>query len=274
MPVTVRELIDDGIACANEGAAIIHMHTYDEASGQPRVDAESCVRVIQGIREKHDVIVYPTIGGGERVPGSELTVTGPERYGELEKLAERKLLEWVPIDPGSVNLAAYPAIAHNRGGATYLNPESDIRAGLALCARHRLHPTFAIYEPGFLRLGAALAAITPELPTPIYRLMLSEGMAFGFPPREYALYAYRWLLREYVPSAPWMLAGYAFDPTPMIPPAVNVGGHVRVGLEDAPFGTERSNVQWVKDAARQILRCGRELATAAQIRTSLAQQTS
>ena len=69
---------------------------------------------------------------------------------------------------------------------TYLNPEKHTRYALALAARHGLHPDLAIYEPGFLRAGAALArAIGTK--TPIYRLMFCETMAAGFPPRPYGL---------------------------------------------------------------------------------------
>jgi hypothetical protein len=51
----------------------------------------------------------------------------------------------------------------------------------------------AIYEPGFLRAGAALArAVGTKVP--IYRLMFCETMAVGFPPRPYALAAYLVLL--------------------------------------------------------------------------------
>ena len=60
-PITVDEMVDDGISCARAGAAIIHLHTYDERTGKPRMDAEAFARVSQGIRAKHDVIVYPTV---------------------------------------------------------------------------------------------------------------------------------------------------------------------------------------------------------------------
>src|SRR2546426_8708083 len=36
IPVSVAEIIAEGIACAREGAAIVHFHAYDEASGRQR----------------------------------------------------------------------------------------------------------------------------------------------------------------------------------------------------------------------------------------------
>src|SRR6185436_5359365 len=130
-------------------------------------------------------IVYPTIPAS-RPADSELTTIGPDRYRAIEALAERGLIEWSVVDPGSVNTSSYFGIARNRPGTVYLNPESDIRTGLALAEKYRFHPSYAIYEPGFLRAGAALAARYAGLRAPIYRLMFSDGITFGFAPRAYA----------------------------------------------------------------------------------------
>ena len=58
-----------------------------------------------------------------------------------------------------------------------------------------------------------------------------------------------------------MVAGLAVDIRPLIPAAVARGGHVRVGLEDAPLGTELTNVQWVEQAAAAIEQAGGQVAT-------------
>jgi uncharacterized protein (DUF849 family) len=54
----------------------------------------------------------------------------------------------------------------------------------------------------------------------------------------------------------------------MIPRAIAEGGHVRVGLEDAPWGSDKSNLHWVQEAARQIENCGGGLATAEDVRAA------
>ena len=33
MPISVQEIVQHGIVCAKEGAAIIHVHAYDENTG-------------------------------------------------------------------------------------------------------------------------------------------------------------------------------------------------------------------------------------------------
>lgn len=251
IPVRIADIVSQGVACAREGAAIVHVHAYDEASGQQRDDADLYARIIEGIRAQVDCIVYPTIPFGG-------VHTAKARFAAIEALARRGLLEWAVIDPGSVNLGKF----------VYLNPHDHIQHGLALAARHRFHPGYAIYEPGFLRMGAQLAR-GAGVPQPIYRFMFSQGIAFGFPPAEYALDAYLHLLADEAPGAPWMVAGLAVDVLPLAGAAAARGGHVRVGLEDAPLGSQRGNLDWVRAAQRAIEGAGRELASAADVRRAL-----
>ena len=268
IPITVDELVAEGIACARAGAAIIHVHAYDERTGRQRDDAETYRRIIGGIREREDVIVYPTLPvmGG---PDAPRAMTAPERFKAVEQLAMQGLLEWSVVDPGSLNLAHHHRLAAKEEGFVYLNPEGHVRYGLELAARYGFHPSYAIYEPGFLRLGAALARVH-DTPMPIYRFMFSDGFAFGFPPRTYGLEAYLRLLEDEAPGAPWMIAGLAVDIRALIPAAVARGGHVRVGLEDAPLGTEISNPEWVEQAAAAIASAGGRIATAPEVRACLA----
>ena len=171
IPVRVEEIIAEGLACAAEGAAIVHVHAYDEASGRQRDDADLYARIIEGIRSRADCIVYPTI------PANCDSAKAAERFGAIEALARRGLLEWAVVDPGSVNLDEF----------VYVNPDEHVRHGLGLARRHRFHPGYAIYEPGFVRLGAARAKEIEGLPQPVYRLMFSDDLPFGFPPAVYAL---------------------------------------------------------------------------------------
>ena len=211
IPVRVADIVAEGIACAREGAAIVHVHAYDEASGRQHDSAELYARIIEGIRREVDCIVYPTIPFAGRETGAA------ERFAAIEELGRRGLLEWAVVDPGSVNL----------DDIVYLNPDAHVRHGLALASR------------------------------------------FGFPPAQYALDAYLRLLADEAPGAPWMAAGLAVDILAIAEAAVARGGHLRVGLEDAPFGSARGNRDWVTAGRRAIERAGGELASAAEVRAAL-----
>ncbi|HEX7881311.1 MAG TPA: 3-keto-5-aminohexanoate cleavage protein [Afipia sp.] len=261
IPVAVEEIVAEGIACAEAGAAIIHAHAYDVTTGHQKDDWEIYARIIEGIRARADVIVYPTIPS--LTSGQADAV---QRFGHTAELAKRGLIEWAVIDPGSVHIARFDDLAH---GLIYQNPHGDIMEGMRIARAYHVHPSYAIYEPGFTRLGAALAAIAPPSPTPIYRFMFSEEFAWGFPPRDKYLDTHLDLLAEAAPGVPWMIAGLGVDITPLIPHTVARGGHVRVGLEDAGWGCTDSNEALVKDAVRRVRNAGGEPATTAEIRTAL-----
>lgn len=265
MPITTEALIAEGIACAKLGAAVIHVHVYDPDTGRQREDHDAYARVIEGIRSEIDVIVYPTLP----LSGSQDAATPmapEERFAVVRSLAEAGLLEWAVIDPGSTILSSVSEIRAGRTGFLYQNSEEEIRYGLNLARAYGFHPSYAIYEPGFARLGAALAAQVPGLPRPVYRFMFSEGFTFGYPPRGYALDSYRALMAELDPNAPLMIAGLQVDILPLIAPAVTAGVHIRVGLEDAPFGTKTGNLARAEATLEAIDKAGGALATAAETR--------
>ncbi len=273
IPVTTSEIIADGIAAAKAGAAIVHLHVYDEETGRQTDDWQVYAKAIEGIRSAVDVIICPTIP----LAGSGFAGASPlaaDRFAHLDELGRRRLVEWGVIDPGSVNFTARDDVASERTGFIYANPEEHIREGLMVAARHKLHPSFAIYEPGFTRAGAALAACCPGLPPPIYRLMFSDDFLWGFPPRGWALEAHLALLAEAAPDAPVMIAGLRVDISSLIAMAVSRGVHVRAGLEDAPFGESRSNRQLVEHAAGLIGQAGGVLADAATVRAQMVRVAS
>jgi uncharacterized protein (DUF849 family) len=67
-----------------------------------------------------------------------------------------------------------------------------------------------------------------------------------------------------------MTAGLAVDVRPLIAETVAKGGHVRVGLEDAPLGSTMSNLQWVEEAVRLVRESGGEPASGPEVRQALA----
>ena len=124
IPVSIPDIVAEGIACAREGAAIVHVHAYDEASGRQYDDPDVYARIIEGIRARCDCIVYPTIPLGGHTSAAT-------RFAAIEALALRGLLECAVVDPGSVNI----------GGFVYFNPEEHIRHGLnqrVLCVLRHL----------------------------------------------------------------------------------------------------------------------------------------
>lgn len=268
IPVRADEIVEAALACAGEGASIIHFHAYDPATGRQRDDYEIYAPIIERIRSRADVICYGTLpfAGSVDAPSP---LTPAQRFAAVDKLVRAGLIEWSVVDPGSTNISHYADIAAGKAGFVYANPEAHVRYGLALAQQHRITPSYAIYEPGFMRLGAALHRAYPGAPVPIYRLMFSQHIAFGFPPTDWALDAYLRLLALEQPGAPWMVAGLGVELGELMEQAVARGGHVRVGLEDAPMGCTLDNRSLAQQARQRIEQAGGKLATAAQVRERL-----
>jgi|SRR5581483_9847277 len=265
IPVTKAEIVADGVACAKAGAAIIHLHAYDEATGRQKDSYEIYAPLIEGIRAKCDAIVYPTLPITGSGYAGELR-SAQERYRHLEKLAQNGLAEWAVIDPGSAVFTRFDEVARGEAGYTYFNPDDHFYEGMRIASQYGVRPSYAIYEAGCLRLGAAKAKAMLRVPVPVYRFMFADEFCFGFPPKEKYLDAHLSLLAEYDADAPWMVAGLGVDIRPLIAPAVERGGHIRVGLEDRPWGVRETNRGLVEEALRLVQAAGGEPATAAEIR--------
>lgn len=267
IPVSVDEIVADGIAAAKAGAAIIHLHAYDVKTGRQRDSYDIYAPIIEGIRAKVDAIVYPTLPIAGSGYAGDLR-SAHERYAHVEQLAKAGLLEWAVIDPGSAVFTRFDQVARGEAGFTYLNPDDHFREGMRIAARYDVRPSYAIYEGGCTRLGAATAAAMPKVPTPVYRFMFADEFCYGFPPKDIYLDAHLALLDEMASGAPWMVAGLGVDIRPLIAPAIAKGGHIRVGLEDRPFGVKETNKGLVEEAVKLVGAAGGEPASPADVRAA------
>ncbi len=152
------------------------------------------------------------------------------------------------------------------GGFVYANSFDRIRHQLALCDDHRLGPSIAIYEPGFLRVVLAYLE-AGRLPAGAFvKLYLSAdrglvGAPFGLPPTVRALDAYLELLEG--TGLAWAVSAVGDDLTSLevCPAALGAGAHLHVGLEF--FGGDRTptNVELVTAAADAAAAAGRPVAS-------------
>ena len=134
MPISQSQIIEEGIACVEAGASIVHFHAYNADTEKQADEAALYAEVIDGIRAKVDAIVYGTLPmiGTQNVVGAENIA---ERHAAMQELAERKLIEWMVVDPGSVNFAAFTRARPRsrrvhlpQPGCTYPPRLGDVRA--------------------------------------------------------------------------------------------------------------------------------------------------
>jgi uncharacterized protein (DUF849 family) len=262
VPMTAADIVAEGIACVREGAAIVHYHAFDATLNAQSEELDLHRRIIEGIREHVDALVYPTTASRKLRPGATDAVTG--RFDLARGLAAHGLLECLVIDPGS-HLMFDP----NERWTPYIyaNFVEDIDEALAVCKTVRAAPSFAIYEPGYARIGAHRSDAAELDGRPIHRVMFSDTILYGLPPGDSAIDAYSSLFASL--GTRWMMAGLDYDIRPWMASALAAGADVRVGLEDAPHGCDRGNVQQVQEAAAAIASSTRRLASANQIREAL-----
>jgi uncharacterized protein (DUF849 family) len=270
VPQTPEEIAADAIACIDAGASIVHIHNAE--MGLPF--AESAARYAEALRPmraaRPTAVLYPTMGGGASIS---------ERYDHHLALADEGLIDMGVIDPGSVNLSATaPDGTPPEAGYVYVNSPADISYMMGVCRDKGIGPSFAIYEPGFLRTVIAYHRAGVLAAGSLTKFYFSGSgyfsggyPLFSAPPIIEALdlYCAMHLDAAGAPELPWGVAilGGNIMETPIARAAIERGGHLRVGLEDDPSGPP--NVEQVQKAVALCAEVGRPVATAEETRALL-----
>ena len=258
VPVSPEEIAADALRCIEGGAAIIHNHI--DRSGL--TEREAAERYLEGWRPIFDVrpdaLVYPTVHFGTAIS-----------YEHLIPLAQSGLLRVGIVDPGSVNLGSSDEEGLPTGGFVYANSFDAVRRAFEICHVHRLGPSLAIYEPGFLRTTLAWWRAGRLPAGTMVKLYFSTerglfGSPFGLPPTPTALEAYLELLEP--TSLPWAVsvAGGDVVRSEIAALALERGGHLHLGLEFYGGDGQPSNADLLEAAVALCRAAGRDVATPAQ----------
>src|SRR4030067_1381019 len=77
LPLTPKEIADESVRSAEAGAAIVHIHARDPKDGRPCSALEVFQEIITSIKERSDVIICISTGGGAGMSIEERTNTIP-----------------------------------------------------------------------------------------------------------------------------------------------------------------------------------------------------
>lgn len=271
VPRKPEEIEADALRCLGAGASLIHAHN-DDILQSGRAAADLYLAAWRPILARRpDALWYPTLAGGAAGMG--------EAIAHVEILAREIGLRIGICDPGSTNIGG-PDPDGLPVGIVYANSYDGIRIAFEQCTRLRLGPSLAIYEPGFLRTTLAFHR-AGRLPRGAmvklyfggdYGLFATRpGVSFGLPPTEHALRAYLEMLDG--SGLPWSVSVWGGDllETPVARLAVELGGHLHVGLEEH-FHPERkpTNEELVREAAALVASVGRPVASIADAERILA----
>lgn len=276
LPVTPQEIAEQSIAATEAGAAILHLHARDPATGAPTGDPQIYAQFLQVIRQRSDAVVNITTGGSA-------TMAVQDRL----KAAMAFKPEMCSLNMGSMNFAFFPAAARiqrwkhdwerdyvvNSDNYIFRNTFRDIAfimeslSGAGTRFEHECYDLSHLYnlahfvdrglvKPSFFiqMIFGILGGVGPDLENLMFMKSTADRL-FG---------------RD---SFQWSVLAAGRHQMPFLTQAALLGGHARVGLEDSLF-IERgvlasSNAQQVEKIARILWEMGHEPATPAEARAML-----
>lgn len=266
VPITPAEIAADIAECVDAGASIIHVHCRNPVTGEPIMDdPESYLELFRTIHADVDALVYPTYPNGEMV----------DRYKHVKALMEDASsgLEIAPIIAGSADLTPPLEYARSAPSGDWLlhMPLSDLFYQLELAREHDLFVSHDVMEPGGLRTVISLFRDGQYVHPVLLKFFMSDRMGFGFPPEPRYLDVWAGLVPDDF-DGEWLVLPYGVDYAKSMAlwlHAIEVGGHVRVGVGDSPAvvdGFLPTNAERVAQMAAIARDRGREVATLADVR--------
>ena len=248
VPVTPEEIAAAAIEAGEAGAAVVHIHVRDPATGKGARDPVLYREVVERIRSSDvDVVINLSAGmGGDLVLGGDeaplpLDPEGTDMAGAAERLAhvEELMPEICTLDCGSMNFAA-------GGDYVLVNTPGILRAMARRVQELGVRPELEVFDSGHLVLVKDL--IGEGLIDEPALIQLCMGIPYGAPEDPTTL----------MTMAGQLPAGSVFSAfaigrmqLPYVAMAALAGGNVRVGLEDNIYlsrGVLATNRQLVERA--------------------------
>ncbi|WP_191058204.1 BKACE family enzyme [Geminicoccus harenae] len=248
VPITPEEQIESTHAAFEAGAALVHIHVRNDDE-TPSSDPDRFARVREGVR-RHcpGMIVQFSTGGRGRAPA--------ERASPLPLRPDM-----ASLSTGSVN---FPSIV-------YENQPPLVTELAGTMQRYGVKPEIEIFDLSHLHGARRLA--DAGLMDERAHLQFVLGIQNALPAERHLLEILVTEGLRLFPQASWGAAGIGRHQQPVSAWAIELGGHVRTGLEDnIRISGERlaaSNAELVEIAAGQIRAAGHEVATPAEARALL-----
>jgi uncharacterized protein (DUF849 family) len=265
VPVTPKQIADQAIDAAKAGAAVVHIHVRDPVTGAPSVKFELYAEVVERIRASStDVVINLTSGPGslyaadglllQPAPGINPPMTAQQRLDHILKLKP----EICSLDVATLNF----------GRIAMVNLVNDLEVMGRTISDAGIKPEIEVFDLGHIRLAKHLLD-TGVLRAPAF-FQFCLGISWGAPAQSDVLQLMRGMLP---PGALWSAFGIAHDQFKIAAAACELGGHVRVGLEDnlyiAKGKLASSNAELVEEAARIVTRQGSRPASPSEARKLL-----
>ncbi len=269
VPVTPEQIADSAIEAAQAGAAVVHVHVREPATGKGTRTPAYYREVVERVRASStDVILNLTTGmGGDLVLGAieaplPVDAAGTDMAGATERMVHvaELLPEICTLDCGTMNFAA---------GGEYImvNTPGMVREMARQMKALGVKPEVEIFDTGDLVLLNEM--VREGLFNDPVMVQLCMGIPYGAPNDPLTFAA---MVNNLPPNAVFSAFSIGRYQLAYAAQSVLFGGNVRVGLEDNIYlskGVLASNGQLV-DRAKTILEgMNVRLKTPAEVREEL-----
>lgn len=276
IPITVEQIIEDGVRASEAGAAVLHVHVREPSTGRPSADLELFEQVLTGLRDRCDAVLQPTTGGG-----AGMTIT--ERGAVLPRFRP----EIATFNAGSFNFGIFPVAKRDLPFAdwereylestrdyVFRNTFSDMAYMAGLFRETDTRPEIEVYDVGHLfNLRQLIQEGLLDAPFNLQFVLGVLGANAAEP--DQLLHMLRTAERLFgAGSFTWSAAGVGYPGEfNLAAMSLMLGGSVRVGIEDnlrvRRKERARSNVDLVHKAVELSRLFDREPATAEEARKRL-----
>ena len=265
LPITPQQVAESALEAAEAGAAAVHLHVRDPATGRPSMELAHYREVVDRIRARNrDVILNLTTGpGGRFVPSDEdPKVAGPGTTLVRPEVRVEHVAELRP------EVCTLDLNTMNSGREVVINTPRNVRRMAAVIRGAGVLPEIELFDSGDVALLHDLLA-DGTLQRPLLCSFVL-GVKYGFQPSAETVTYGRNLLP---PDAQFTAIGIGRWMFPMVAQSYLAGGHVRVGLEDGVYldrgRLARSNAELVAKARRIVEDLGGQVMPAAEARQML-----
>lgn len=275
LPYSAEAMVSQSLDAAAAGAAILHLHARDPATGEPSADAETYLNFVPSIAAGTDAIINITTGGSTNMTMDE-RLAGPQRLSP----------ELASLNMGSMNFV-FAGVADKytkwafeweedyvRGSAdrVFSNTFNQIEHTLTTLGKGGTRFEFECYDVSHLYTLAHFA--DRGLVKAPFLIQLVFGVLGGMG-ADVENYAHLLATAERLFGEDYYLSAFAAGKSQFRFAAQSLvaGGHVRVGLEDSlyigPGKQASSNADQVRKAAELVKLLDRDLASADEARELL-----
>jgi len=239
LPYTVGDVIDQGVAAAAAGAAVLHLHARNPGDGSPSADPALFAEYARGIRARSDAIVSITTGGG----------TGQTVAERLKVVLELRP-ELCTLNLGTMNYGSFPMIDRYREQfrhdweepyleSTRAEPFVSTYADIEYMLKVVGPQTGARFEAEAYDIGHlyTLAYYLDKglVKPPIFVQTIFGTMGGIGPDVDHIVHMKRTADRLLGDAWQWSTLGAGRYQMGIVTAAAIMGSHVRVGLEDSLY---------------------------------------